>query len=822
MSSLYSAARAYAKRGWPVHPLQFVLADGGCSCRNPECGSIGKHPLTPGGLKDATTDPAVLQRWWKLWPKANVGLVTGPTSGFWMLGPDGPEGLADLKQLIADHGPLPATYRVHSGSDGEHRYFRWPADGKPIPNRKNHQGLNIDVRGCGDGPGYVVAPPSVNAKGQYTILDDLEPAEAPEWLLAWVRTNAVRVSASKPRPGVIDRAKLYLAQCHPAVSGAGGHGQTFAVARALCWGFDLPPEIALGLLKEFYNPRCVPPWSDAELEHKVKDAATRDFGKPRGYLNVDLHPERGGKINSGDLGDEFRGGGTFSKSNSGDLGDAFLGVALWQTPSALPEMPPVPMFPLAIFPPKVGDYWGGAALALAVPTDYIAVPALALLGAAIGRTRAVAIKQGYFEVPALWVTVIAPPGSVKSASLKFARAPLARFEAEWMASHAVAICSFDTEMDRDEEQVKAWKKAKCEGEPPEKPRRPILRQATLDSTTTEAAAKVMGDNPRGIIVVKDELSGFVLSMNQYRSGGKGDDKQFWLSAWAGAPTKLNRAGTHLAGPLMIPSPFVGIAGMMTPSSLPELRGDNRKGEATEDGFVDRFLFSFPDPVDAVGESWAEVSEELKRGYAEVFTDLLGFEMVNEAEGPEDERSRPYIVKLGSEARLEWEDFTKSIAKRMNALDKFDPFRGVLSKLKGYGARLAILLWCLRRVCGELQTDSPIDAETIRKAAKLIDYFEAHGRRCLGSGWADRKHRIAKRVIRWLTDDTAKVAFSRTEAFQQLKDKRDVTSTDALTDVFKVLTDHGYIRPMDPTGSGKPGPVPEVYAVNPLWLRTPEK
>ena len=651
-------------------------------------------------------------------------------------------------------------------------------------------------------------------------LADREPAEAPEWLLHWVRTNAVRVTASKPRPGVIDRAKLYLAKCHPAVSGAGGHGQTFAVARALCWGFDLSPEDALGLLKELYNPRCVPPWSDADLEHKVKDASTKDFGKPRGYLNVSQHPERVSRPNSGDSGDGFRDGSPRPKHNSGDSGDGFLGVAVWQNPSPLPEMPPVTAFPLFEFPARVADYWDAVALSLAVPVYYVAVPALAILGAAIGRTRAAGIKQGYIETPSFWVAVIAPPGSVKSASLKYARAPLAKFEAEWMASHSLAVCSFDAEMERYEELLKAWKKAKCEGEPPEKPRRPVLRQATLDSTNTEAAAKVLGDNPRGIIVLKDELSAFVLSMNQYRSGGKGDDKQFWLSAWAGSMAKINRAGTHLAGPLVIPDPFVGIAGMMTPSSLPELRGDNRKGEATEDGFVDRFLFSFPDPFEAVGESWAEVSDELKRGYAEVFLDLLGFEMVAEVEGPDDERSRPYIVKLGPEARLEWEHFTNSIAKRINALDKFDPFRGVLSKLKGFGARLAILLWCLRRVCGELQSDSPIDADTVRKAAKLIDYFEAHGRRCLGAGWADRKYRIAKRMIRWLTDDPAKVAFSRTEAFQQLKDRRDVTSTEALTEVFKVLTDHGYIRPLDPTGTGRPGPAPEVYGVNPIWKREP--
>ena len=37
-------------------------------------------------------------------------------------------------------------------------------------------------------------------------------------------------------------------------------------------------------------------------------------------------------------------------------------------------------------------------------------------------------------------------------------------------------------------------------------------------------------------------------------------------------------------------------------------------------------------------------------------------------------------------------------------------------------------------------------------------------------------------------------------------------------VFKLLTDHGNISPLDPTGQGKPGSLPEVYAVNPLWVR----
>jgi hypothetical protein len=48
-----------------------------CSCGDQTCGAVGKHPLTPHGLKDATSDPAELGRWWRRWPQANIGLLTG-------------------------------------------------------------------------------------------------------------------------------------------------------------------------------------------------------------------------------------------------------------------------------------------------------------------------------------------------------------------------------------------------------------------------------------------------------------------------------------------------------------------------------------------------------------------------------------------------------------------------------------------------------------------------------------------------------------------------------------------------------------------------
>ena len=66
------AALEYARQGWHVLPLH-TATDSGCSCASQDCSSPGKHPLTPHGLKDATTDEGQIQRWWTQWPNANIG-----------------------------------------------------------------------------------------------------------------------------------------------------------------------------------------------------------------------------------------------------------------------------------------------------------------------------------------------------------------------------------------------------------------------------------------------------------------------------------------------------------------------------------------------------------------------------------------------------------------------------------------------------------------------------------------------------------------------------------------------------------------------------
>jgi len=84
---------------------------------------------------------------------------------------------------------------------------------------------------------------------------------------------------------VVAAARSYLGAMPGAVSGQGGHPATFRAAVALVRGFGLSRGQALRLLVDDYNARCLPPWSEGELRHKVEGAFTSST-KPWGYLRA--------------------------------------------------------------------------------------------------------------------------------------------------------------------------------------------------------------------------------------------------------------------------------------------------------------------------------------------------------------------------------------------------------------------------------------------------------------------------------------------------------------------------------------------------------
>ena len=195
-TSSLDAALHYASQNVPVLPLHHIRDGGTCSCGQRDKCKPGKHPvagLVRHGLKDATTDPNIINRWFGV-QRHNIGICTGPQGGFFVLDCDhkdgGEQGLMDLQERF---GRLPATIVQRTGA-GKHLFFRYPSD-RVLKNSSKKLGQGLDIRADG---GYVVAAPSNHMSGnQYAWVDcDLpdfsQVAVAPSWLLDLIEKEPER------------------------------------------------------------------------------------------------------------------------------------------------------------------------------------------------------------------------------------------------------------------------------------------------------------------------------------------------------------------------------------------------------------------------------------------------------------------------------------------------------------------------------------------------------------------------------------------------------------------------------------------------------
>ncbi len=131
-----------------------------------------KAPRTPGGFKDASTDPETIKGWgWN--GGGMIGAAIQP--GVVILDIDPRHGGdATLAALVKANGPLPGTRLVKTGGGGLHYYLAVPEE----ITLRSSLGPGIDVKRAGKG--YVVVPPSQG----YTFARGGAIAPAPEWLMA--------------------------------------------------------------------------------------------------------------------------------------------------------------------------------------------------------------------------------------------------------------------------------------------------------------------------------------------------------------------------------------------------------------------------------------------------------------------------------------------------------------------------------------------------------------------------------------------------------------------------------------------------------------
>lgn len=248
LGAVAQAALAYAARGWSVIPVQ----------------ARGKRPLVVWReFQERVAGADEIEAWYRRWPEANVGIVTGAVSGLVVVDVDPAHGGRDSVRVLEErHGPVPATVESVTGGGGRHLYYRHP--GGQVSNRVGIQ-LGIDVRGDG---GFVVAPPSLHPSGKhYFWVAGRSPAES---ALAFPPAHFFEAEAGVRPHG---HTPMHWRQLIRGGIPEGQRNNTIAsLTGHLLWrGVDL--DVVLELMLAWNRTHCRPPLPDEEVAQVVQSIA---------------------------------------------------------------------------------------------------------------------------------------------------------------------------------------------------------------------------------------------------------------------------------------------------------------------------------------------------------------------------------------------------------------------------------------------------------------------------------------------------------------------------------------------------------------------
>lgn len=235
------AALAYADLGWSVLPLR----------------AKSKRPLIAWReFQERRAEREEIEGWFRRWPDANVGIVTGAVSGLVVIDVDPRHGGDDaLAALERRHGRLRPTVEAETGGGGRHLYFAFT--GSSVRNRAG-LAQGIDVRGEG---GYIVTPPSIHPSGlPYRWIEGRAPHDFPlAPLPAWM----VRMAGGEGS-GAGHSVEDWRRLMREGVSEGVRNNTIASLTGHLLWhGVD--PGVALELMLAWNRARCRPPLPDDEV-----------------------------------------------------------------------------------------------------------------------------------------------------------------------------------------------------------------------------------------------------------------------------------------------------------------------------------------------------------------------------------------------------------------------------------------------------------------------------------------------------------------------------------------------------------------------------
>lgn len=426
-----------------------------------------------------------------------------------------------------------------------------------------------------------------------------------------------------------------------------------------------------------------------------------------------------------------------------------IGIDEWRDPIPLRNelYEVVPLHP-SNFPAPYRDWILDVSERMQCPADYIAVSAIVATAAVIGTGCGIKPKQhdDWLVIPNLWGGLVGHPGKLKSPAVAEAMQPLGHLEAEAkkiydadMASHMADLELYKAGREALKDAlVKSSKQAlqrkssmndvdalslKEKLMQSKEPAKPIWKRYKTNDATIEKLSELLAENPRGLLLYRDELMGLLSSWDKE---GREGDRAFFLEAWNGygslTTDRISRGTVHTENLCL------SVFGNIQPAKLAHYLDRTIRG-SDNDGLLQRFqLLIYPDQP----KHWKLVDRvpdvKAKERANNIFANLANMNFIEHgaSKGAGDKYAYFRFDEQAQDFFNEW-----LCTLEQTQLQQDDPpiLLEHLSKYRSLVPSLALIFHLIAIADG--QQGGCISVDSIQSAWVWVLYLEKHARRIYG-------------------------------------------------------------------------------------------
>jgi putative DNA primase/helicase len=476
----------------------------------------------------------------------------------------------------------------------------------------------------------------------------------------------------------------------------------------------------------------------------------------------------------------------------------------WPEPEPLADaLPEVMQFDLDLMPESFRPLVKDVAERMQVPLDFPAVSAIATLAGVTNRRVVIQPKRNdhtWTVVPNLWGGIVAPPGMMKSPSISCMTHPARAIESEWRKAHEDEEQAYQTALEEQELVKAAWKDqfksaAKKNQDRPAKPESnlvpPVLRRLITSDATFESLHCVLSENPAGLFVIRDELTGWLAGLERQ---GREQERAFFLECWNGdAAFTIDRISR---GSIHVPHACISLFGGIQPARLRAYLADALRDGPSNDGLVQRFqLMVWPD----MPPEWRYIDRQPD-------TDALNCAaMIYRRVASLSVTDPPRQLQFDDAGQALFEQWLTDLEQSIRDDGLSLPMQAHLAKYRSLMPSLALLF---------ALADGHMDCVPISQARLACDwceYLKSHAGRVYSAQARPEQHaaiEFSKRLAK---------GWKREEGFFTVRDVyrsgwTALDSPEAARGALLVLEEYGWIwRETDTQTPGRPS---ETYRINP--------